>query len=157
VEIPSHLQGIKVKELVDRDGGWKWHMLQDWLPTNIQHKIAAILPPHIENGCDQRCSVGGINNGFSIKIMYKNLCGLHKEDADPTWSKMWKLLVPERVKTFMWLIIHNRILTNEFKARMGLGNAVCSYCSSTAETMIHVLRDCSVAMEFWNNIVPLNQ
>jgi ribonuclease HI len=155
VDIPTHLQGFKVKDLTDQDGGWKRELFHDWLPKDIEDKIAAIFPPSVENGRDERCSVGGNNNGFSINIMYQNLCGVRKEEADPNWSRIWKLSVPERVKTFMWLVLHNRILTNELKARMGLGHSMCTHCVNIEETVIHVLRDCAIAMEFWNNAIPV--
>jgi ribonuclease HI len=148
------LQGYKVKDLLNADGGWNWSLLQDWLPMDIQDKIAAIFPPNLENGRDKRCSVGGNSNGFSINATYQNLCGLRKEEAEPKWSKVWKLSVPERVKTFMWLVLHNRILTNELKSRMGLGHSMCTHCVNIEETVIHVLRDCPIAMEFWNNAIP---
>jgi hypothetical protein len=87
--------------------------------------------------------------------MYQNLCGIDKDVADPKWSKILKLMVPERVKTMLWMVVHNRLLTNDLKSRMGLGHGMCSYCGNIAETMIHVLRDCPVAMEFWNNTLPI--
>jgi hypothetical protein len=125
VDIPHHLQGFKVKELIKQDGGWNWSLLQDWLPKDIQYKIAAIFPPNVENGRDERCIVGGNNNGFSINIVYQNLCGFHKEGADPKWSKIWKFSVSERVKVFMWLVLNNRILTNDLKSKMDLGHSMC--------------------------------
>jgi hypothetical protein len=157
VDIPDHLKGLKVKDLTDQNGGWNWSIFHNWLSMDIQNKIAAILPPNMENGWDERCSVGGNNKGFAISLMYQNLCGINREVADPNWSRIWKLEVPERVKAFMWMVLHNRILTNDCKAKMGLGHAMCDYCHNTPETVIHVLRDCPIAMNFWNHALPLSR
>jgi ribonuclease HI len=157
VNIPDHLKGFKVKDLVDQHGGWNWSLFHEWLPKDIQNKIAAILPPNMENGQDERCSVGGNKKGFAISIMYQNLCGFNKEAVDPNWSRIWKIAAPERVKTFLWLVLHNRLLTNDCKAKMGLGHAMCEYCHNNAETVIHVLRDCPIAMNFWNHALPVDR
>ncbi|PNX92647.1 ribonuclease H, partial [Trifolium pratense] len=52
-EIPSYLDGARVSDLVDEDGRWNWQIFQDWMPSDIQGKIAAILPPSAVNGCDE--------------------------------------------------------------------------------------------------------
>jgi hypothetical protein len=42
--VPTTLQNMKVCDLVDEDGNWKWNILQGWLPREIINRIAAILP-----------------------------------------------------------------------------------------------------------------
>jgi hypothetical protein len=41
--VPTTLQNMKVCDLVDEDGNWKWNILQGWLPREIINRIAAIL------------------------------------------------------------------------------------------------------------------
>ncbi|GAU31911.1 hypothetical protein TSUD_270960 [Trifolium subterraneum] len=155
VAIPNHLQGLKVCDLVDSDGKWNWTLLDDWLPIHLKNKVAAILPPDMNNGSDERIGVGGKKCNFSISNMYHNLCSFNKRNVNPMWCKVWKLQVPERVRTFMWLVMHKRLLTNSLKSSMGLGHAMCNFCSDVEETIIHVMRDCPIAVNFWNQVIPV--
>ncbi|GAU38338.1 hypothetical protein TSUD_61990 [Trifolium subterraneum] len=72
VDIPNHMNGMKVFEL-----------------------IAAILPPKEDYSTDERISIGGNKIGFSVAGMYKNLCAIHDEDGDSVWKKAWQIKVPE--------------------------------------------------------------
>lgn len=51
-QIPEHIQGAKLSDLVTVDGEWNWRALNNWLPVHINMKIAAIKPPKDENGED---------------------------------------------------------------------------------------------------------
>jgi len=64
--------------------------------------------------------------------------------------------VPERVRYFIWLLNHDRLLTNYNKSRMRLGSAMCSFCGNILENSLHVLRDCPLVMPIWLNVVPVN-
>jgi ribonuclease HI len=111
----------------------------------------------MEYGSDERSVGGGKKGNFSIANMYHNLCDFNSEEVDLIWSKVWKLKVPERVRTFMWLVMHKRLLTNSIKSSMGLGQAMCNYCNDVEENLSHVLRDCPLAAAFWNQIVHIGK
>jgi hypothetical protein len=40
--IPPHIVSCKVADLVEENGKWKWSLLDDWLPIDIEDKIRAI-------------------------------------------------------------------------------------------------------------------
>ncbi|MCH89608.1 putative ribonuclease H protein, partial [Trifolium medium] len=96
ITIPQDLQGAKVCDLVDENGCWNWNLMRDWMPLDLQHKIAAILPPHIDNGSDELAGAGGKSTEFSVSSMYYKLRGYSIDGANTIWSKIWKLHVPER-------------------------------------------------------------
>ncbi|PNX95557.1 ribonuclease H [Trifolium pratense] len=124
------------------------------MPTEIENKIAAILPPHSDNGSDTLSGAGGNCTSFSVANMYYKLRGFDMEAADPIWSKLWKLQVSERVRCFVWRMKWDRLLTNSMKHRMGLSSAACNYCGLANETILHALRDCSLVNQFWQQVVP---
>jgi hypothetical protein len=66
------------------------------------------------------------------------------------WCKLWKLQVLEGVCSFMWLVMHKRLLTKSIKSSMGLGHSMYNFCGDVEETLSHVLRDCPLAVNFWN-------
>ena len=85
------------------------------------------------------------------------LSEVQESDTSAIWERIWKLAVPERVKYFIWKLLHGRLLTNYHKSRMHLGDPLCMKCKSTVETSLHALHDCPNAMSDWFNIVPCQQ
>jgi hypothetical protein len=123
----------------------------------MQNKIAALLPPSCDYGKDEKVVPGGPHLDFSVSNMYNQLSGLNINVADPVWSKIWRLKTHERVRSFIWLVTWNRVLTNSLKHQMGLSNPMCVYCGTVEETCVHVLRDCPLVMGFWLQVVPVDK
>ncbi|MCH90528.1 ribonuclease H protein [Trifolium medium] len=63
---------------------------------------------------------------------------------------------PERGRAFMWMAMHNRLITNSLKSKMGLCHAMCSHSGDVEETTLHVLRDCPKAMNVWFQLIPVH-
>ncbi|KAK4267368.1 hypothetical protein QN277_024155 [Acacia crassicarpa] len=94
------------------------------------------------------------NGDFSVKSAYGSLTN-NEEQPDTLWGNIWKLKVPERCKTFLWLAVHKRLLTNASRKKRGLTtDDRCPVCSSDTETIQHVLRDCPDTKKLWRQIVP---
>ena len=53
----------------------------------------------------------------------------------------------ERVRSFVWIVLHEKLMTNERKSKMHLSMSLCAYCREEVETTQHVLRD-------YINVVP---
>ncbi|CAN1126971.1 Putative ribonuclease H protein At1g65750 [Linum perenne] len=71
------------------------------------------------------------------------------------WKTVWRWKGPSRVKHFLWLVAHNRILTNVERQRRHLTNeAGCQRCTGLNEDTLHVIRDCKVAREVWSSLLP---
>jgi hypothetical protein len=155
ITIPDNCRGLKVNQLVDGDGKWNWNLLTNWIPEEIIRKIAAIPPPNDEYGNDERVGIGGNLCGFSVADMYNILCDYHGEANNSLWNYIWRLKVPERIHTLVWLMNHNRLLTNSLKSKMGLCQAMCGYCGDVEETILHIMRDCPKAKELWAGAVTI--
>lgn len=68
---------------------------------------------------------------------------------------MWKLKALQRVRTFVWLLVHNSILTNAAKWRWGLAEGPkCHVCGASKDDNIHTIHDCPVATEVWLRLIP---
>jgi hypothetical protein len=89
--------------------------------------------------------------------MYMKLCGYSGEEVTSNWKKAWRINVPERVRSFMWLMMHERLLTNALKNKMRLCHAMCNYCGDVEETILHAMRDCPKAREVWRYFVAGSQ
>jgi hypothetical protein len=79
--------------------------------------------------------------------MHKKLCGYHGENENTNWRRIWRLNVPERVRAFLWMMLHNRMLTNSLKSKMGLNHAMCTFCGDVEETIILILSKSHGVME----------
>lgn len=68
---------------------------------------------------------------------------------------IWKLRSPQRVRTFLWLLIREKILTNAERVQRGMSSYSCSeQCGNFLESAIRVVRDCGVARSVWNSLLP---
>lgn len=90
---------------------------------------------------------------YSVKSAYKLI---HNDNSPPSsiWNKVWKLKVPQRCKTCLWAILHNRLLTNALRVQRGMAeDATCVVCGESMEHLLHVLRDCPRTKSFWKSII----
>ncbi|KAL4360801.1 hypothetical protein GQ457_04G012650 [Hibiscus cannabinus] len=131
-------------------GNWDWSRLSPVLPQHILDQIAAVPLPQSCYGsdtvgwrwCDNRC--------FSSRSAYAYLMDSDAPPTDTIWKYIWSLKVPQRVRTFLWVTIHQRHLTNAERFRRHLGNsAICTICDLADEDLDHILRRCLPALFCW--------
>lgn len=69
------------------------------------------------------------------------------------WDLIWKLYLPPKIKTFIWLIGHDKILTNVQRERRNLTtDPNCHRCRFLPKTMEHMFKECQHAQQAWNSI-----
>ncbi|CAN1778824.1 Putative ribonuclease H protein At1g65750 [Linum perenne] len=101
---------------------------------------------------------GGLetNGRFSVRTAYLLITEALSPPTDPIWRSIWKWSGPSKIKHFLWLASHKRLLTNEERGRRHLSNQVlCPRCSSQTESISHVLYDCGFALQVWRSVLPL--
>lgn len=71
------------------------------------------------------------------------------------WNLIWKLQVQQRVRVFLWVLAHEKILTNlERATRRMTSSALCVRCREEEESALHAVRDCKMAKEVWERLLP---
>ncbi|KAE8722513.1 hypothetical protein F3Y22_tig00013960pilonHSYRG00174 [Hibiscus syriacus] len=94
------------------------------------------------------------SKGFTKKTTYVALSPEWKLDRSEQWSFVWKLKVPQRIKTFLLLALHGKILTNDERQRRHLvANGNCPICHMEVEDTFHVFRRCTEAANLWRRII----
>lgn len=70
------------------------------------------IPP-VFDGCGHDVQIwGGTSNGiFSVKFAYNSLVNF-SEVCNSPWKIVWTLNIPPKLKTFLWLAAHGKLLTN---------------------------------------------
>ncbi|KAI5311852.1 hypothetical protein L3X38_041025 [Prunus dulcis] len=129
------------------DHGWDLDALEQVLPNEIAQRICAIHTG-FESQRNDKCIWGLSNNGsFYVKSAYLSFF----DDADIVpwpWEFIWKLCLPQKLKTFVWLIGHGKILTIvQREKRLMTTDPNCPKCLSLPETMDHVFRGCRFALK----------
>ncbi|KAK8511492.1 hypothetical protein V6N12_038095 [Hibiscus sabdariffa] len=121
---------LRVVDMVLINGGWDWESLAAILPKEKLDLIASIM--HLQ------CGVGVDTPGGLVN-----------------WKRIWKLEVPQRIQVFIWLIFHERLLTNAERVHRHIASLdMCEVCESGREDIEHVLRSCSAAKGVWTQVVP---
>ncbi|XP_062028303.1 uncharacterized protein LOC133744174 [Rosa rugosa] len=65
------------------------------------------------------------------------------------WKKLWKVLIPNAAKIFIWRVCHNILPSLERLASKSveLESQVCKLCGQGVETTLHIYRDCPFTQE----------
>jgi len=98
-------------------------------------------------GAKDRVSWGGsINRDFTVKLAYMFL------------TRVWSIVVPERVRAFIWLPVIQVVMTNVERKRRHLSDTdLYSVCKQGEETIIHILRDCPAMRGIWSRTVHMRK
>ena len=85
---------------------------------------------------------------FILKSAYKLWSNSDYMFGNCLFTHIRNVNAPQRLKAFMWLVMHDALLTNYARLNKGLTtNDLCAICGISSKTMVHALRDCYVAKE----------
>lgn len=155
--LPPEELGKRVADYWLQGLGWDRMKLSQWLPESIIMKLLAVVVNNLPGVHDSLSWQGTSNGAFTVSSAYSLLCC--ESEARPCmelfFHQIWRVVVPERVRIFLWLVGHQVIMTNMERARRHLGDtAVCPICNGAVESIIHVLRDCPAMVGIWTRLIP---
>ncbi|KAE8681177.1 hypothetical protein F3Y22_tig00111342pilonHSYRG00267 [Hibiscus syriacus] len=126
------------------------------LPSNVIPRIMAIKPRSDDAGNDRCVWKGDFMHRFGVKDAYRKLVKGSWNAHCPIWNTIWTLQIPQRIRTFLWLVLRDRIASNYERYRRGLTqNPACSLCGFHEETTLHVLRDCQAVKTIWSQLLSV--
>lgn len=56
------------------------------------------------------------NGKFNAKSTYNLACDSNEEPSDARWIRLCKLQLPDKLKSFLWLVRHERLHSNQLRA-----------------------------------------
>jgi hypothetical protein len=127
------------------------------VPTSIIQKLQAIVPHHTSHEEDVQLWPGTNTGQFTVSAAYHLITGDAMKRDEKKWSQIWKINSMERVRVFIWQLVHDRLMTNTRLARWQMGSSRCNSCIHFDETTIHVIRDCSIASNIWRHLLLLHE
>lgn len=90
------------------------------------------------------------SGGFTIQSTLEIMRNDEVVFTHPKWKFVWKMLVPQRIRFFLWLVFHDRVMTNTFRFVRGLtDDPRCGVCAEVEENIEHILRKCPTAKMVW--------
>lgn len=90
------------------------------------------------------------NGQYSLKSAHYLAKGLNLLNLKTGDNWVWKVLTSPRIKFFLWLCSHYSILTREVLGLRGSSlDLSCPVCGLHLESILHTLRDCHIAKNFW--------
>lgn len=105
---------MNVADVVVQLTNGTWTELRRLLLQNIMTVIERVLGNRTV-GDDSPIWRRSSHGDFSVKTAYENLMSpVYNGDSD-LWRAVWKLKIPQRCQTFLWLALRGRLLTNVFK------------------------------------------
>ncbi|CAN1762528.1 Putative ribonuclease H protein At1g65750 [Linum perenne] len=147
-----------VADATDGEGNWDWSFLTNALPPHLVDQVAGMQPPSPNSGEDELIWGPDPKGLFSIKSAYEILAATDRSNSDQRWKSVWQWQGPNRVRFFLWLAVHSRLLTNSERRRRHLCiDDTCPRCRTGAEDIIHVLRDCPFARSIWQELIPATE
>ncbi|CAL1398235.1 unnamed protein product [Linum trigynum] len=139
-----------VADWVTEEGKWDWNKLGQYLPNEVILTIAGVDAPDPELGED--VTIWGLEKDgrFSLKSAYRLVADIEEQEDDGRWKAVWKWRGPSRIKHFLWLATHERLLTNKEREKRKLTTCnLCNHCNEEEETIEHILRKCKKAKSIW--------
>jgi hypothetical protein len=98
---------------------------------------------------DEPCWEWSPKKTFTVKSVYDHLT---KGDSGPSYKRIWKAKLPEKIKIFMWLLEQKAILTKEnMLKRKWQGDPSCYMCGDL-EDCDHLMFSCPVSKIIWGVI-----
>ncbi|CAL1355748.1 unnamed protein product [Linum trigynum] len=156
--IPEEDRNARISAFVDEEGTWRTEKFSNILPAEIIHRITAVAVDPMAPNDDTLFWHPTSDGRFSTKSAFHLLQVQTDNGQSKTWKEIWKLEVPERVRCFMWLVAHNRISSNEQRAKRHISvTSGCFRCENQVESTLHILRDCPPAAFVWMRTVPADQ
>lgn len=134
--------------------GWKWEELQGKLSEEIKERMQLMILSNDANGRDEAYWALENSGNFSTSSAYHNTNLGNIAMQDEGWEKIWKLKIPNRIKTLLWLTRHEKLLCNEERRKHHLTwDGSCAVCHNGCETVEHAIKKCPEARSIWRKLL----
>lgn len=92
--------------------GWKWDIIGDRIPEEVRSRMDIMEIKDDELDDDEAYWTMEDSGKFTVSSAYQHINSGNIVLQDKGWSTLWAVKAPNRMKAFMWLVRHEKILCN---------------------------------------------
>ena len=96
---------------------------------------------------------------FSVKSFFLALSQFSRSPQDFPSKFVWNSQVPFKVKSFVWLVVHKKVNTNDMlqvrRPYKALSPDICILCMKLGESADHLFLHCSLTIGLWHRLFQL--
>lgn len=143
-----------VNHFVSLSDQWDRQKLLTYLPDEVCKKILALHVPTHDGFADRIIWSISHDGDFSLYSAYNSLLDNLNHNPRHVFKLIWKWRGPQWVRTFLWLVAHEALLTNRNRVRRHIATSdLCPVCRVTMESIIHAVSDCHRISIVWSCMV----
>ncbi|KAK8609494.1 hypothetical protein V6N13_061942 [Hibiscus sabdariffa] len=105
---------------------------------------------------DKLIWIHDVAGNFSVKKLSSLLNSVNLEASDFNFERVWKLKFPPKIRSFVWMLVLDRLSSKEFLLKRGVNIPVdmagCTWCGLGVENTFHLLIGCRFVTVFWQRI-----
>ena len=147
--IPAAEQQLTVNKFWG-DNTWNWEKIGNTLPQEVIFLLNSNFLDVVSPDDDVLYWKHTTNGLFTTKSAYLSLVQVPNQPVNSNWRKIWDLNCVPKHKSLIWLMYHDRVLTNAMRVRRRMTqDSRCLRCGAAEEMTIHVFRDCPESAAVW--------
>ncbi|GLT67725.1 hypothetical protein SLA2020_400120 [Shorea laevis] len=133
------------------DGCWDLNSLRVWLSNELIYQLQLVQLDD-KNGVQDLIYWRHTTHGnFSTSSAYELLIKSISSPIAGSWEMLWQVKAAPKAKSLLWLMLHNRVLTNSSRMARGLTtDDLCPRCQNGSEDILHCFRDCPSSRRVWS-------
>ncbi|XP_065859834.1 uncharacterized protein [Euphorbia lathyris] len=157
---PKSMGGLGIRQAKDNNKVLLMKLLRrmwfdSFFSLDTLLKIRGVKISNQEEDKHRHCWTLTNNGAYFCKSAFEAFTLNRSDPLSDTWKSIWALKIPYRIRSFLWLGVKDRLLTNSDRHRRHLADSgACSRCRGHIETLCHALRDCSKSKEVWKKVLP---
>lgn len=155
--IPSSQAGRAVTEFWDETRGWRWETFNPLLPFGVLLKMVSMVVRSEADAKDRLTWCEESHGVYIVGRAYRKLSSHTSTESWAGWKLIWQLRVQQRIRTFLWLLSHGKLLSYFNRWRRSMASSPRStLCLEEEETNLHAVRDCPKTRKVWLHFIKPN-
>ena len=160
VDLPMGFAEIKARDMWRNGRGWDLTRIMPYVEDSMRLRLAPVVLDDVTGAKDGLSWGGDAARKFTVQSAYALFTRnpAPRQQVGELFNRLWRTVVPERVKLFMWLAMNQVLMTNVERHQRHLCDSnICPVCKSGQETILHILRECPAMAGIWQRIVLMRQ
>ncbi|KAK8993752.1 hypothetical protein V6N11_007972 [Hibiscus sabdariffa] len=145
-------------DMVSTSGDWRWAEFESLFPVSVLLHIATTKVPCLGGAIDFCVWKPPGNHLFLVRSAYQVCRPMASAPVEEVWTAVGWFQGWSKVKMFLWLVCHQRLMTNSERVRRHLAHdSSCSIYGAVEEDVDNILRQCPLVEPVWVILVKCDR